>query len=77
MIRVGSRDFDKLSTDRKISLLVSRGYKQAAFRSKSNAVKFAKKWKDKGYKVSLMRSSGPVTEGGFQSGAYYVTAYKR
>lgn len=77
MIKVGSKQFNNLSIGRRISLLVNRGYKQAAFRYKTNAGLFAKRWKDRGYKASLMRSSGPVVEGGYEKQAYYVTAYKR
>jgi len=76
-MKVGSKDFENASIDRKINLLVQRGYKQAAFKTYTNAVKFAKKWRAKGYKTSLMRSSGTVTEGGYQRNAFYVTAYKR
>lgn len=80
MIRVGSKEFDKLSVERKIALLIRRGYKQAAFRIKANANKFAAGWKRKGYKARGLRSSGPVVEGGHRTDAgkaYYVIVSKR
>ena len=60
----------------KIESLVRRGYTQVAFRYKTNATKFAKLWKDKGYKISYRKSHGPVVEGGGSMKAYYMTATK-
>ena len=77
MIRVGSKSFQNLPITKKITILVKRDYKQAAFRSKANAVKFAIAWRTRGYKASLMRSSGQTVEGGYQKNAYYVIAHKR
>jgi len=77
MIKVGTEQFLKLPIERKISLLVNRGYKQAAFRVKANAEKFIKAWKKKGYDYRWVRSSGQVIEGGYQRNAYYVIVGKR
>jgi len=57
--------------------LVKKGYTEAAFRYKSNANKFATEWKDKGYEVGELRSSGAVVEGGGKHNAYYVIAEKK
>lgn len=73
-IRIGSAAYEKLPMARKIKLLVERGYKQVAFRSKSNAEMFGAAWKRKGYTPRGTRSSGPVIEGGYQRNAYYVMA---
>lgn len=64
MIRVGSSAFDSLPVGKKIQLLVARGYHQAAFRSKKNAMAFAAAWKKKGCgKVDAMSSNGPTVDG--------------
>jgi hypothetical protein len=78
MTRVGSAEFQKLPMKRKVSLLVDRGYKQAAFAKKSNATQFARQWADKGYTgTHCIRSKGPVMEDGrVTPKAYYVIAAK-
>lgn len=48
--------------DRKITNLVKRGYKQAAFTKYPNADKFAREWEKKGHKISYFKSSGPTVE---------------
>lgn len=55
-IRVGDKNFDRLTIRGKIRLLVERGYKQAAFRLRGNAVLFAEAWAKRGYKARLVRS---------------------
>jgi hypothetical protein len=60
----------------KIARLVRSGYKQAAFGEKKNAAHFAKLWKERGYKVSMMRSSGPTVEGSHSRKSYYMIARK-
>ena len=74
-MRVGSKEFQALPIKKKIALLVKRGYKQAAFRSKTNAEAFAAAWRGKGYVVEGLRSTGPVVETGkIVRKAYYVVA---
>ena len=57
--------------------LVKKGYKQAAFRYAKNADKFAAGWKKKGHSVKYLRSSGPVSEGGYRKNAWYVMASEK
>lgn len=80
MVRVGDKAFYAMSASRRIALLVRRGYKEAAFRYKGDAAKFAGLWEKKGYKVGIMRwSSGPVADGSNRDRvprAYYVIARK-
>ena len=56
--------------------LVKKGYKQAAFRRKSNLNAFRKGWAKKGYKTAVFSSSGPTVEGGYKRNAYYAIASK-
>jgi len=62
---------------KKITSLVSRGYKEAAFTRKDNAMEFATQWRKKGYTVGGLRSSGPTVEGDFRKKAYYVMAKRK
>ena len=48
---------------RKIDTLVKKGYKEAAFSRKENAVIFGKALVKKGLRVEVIRSSGPTVEG--------------
>ena len=57
---------------RKPISLVKKGYKEAHFRSKSNADEFARLWQEKGYRTERIRSGGPVVEGGSEPKAYGV-----
>lgn len=77
-MKVGSKEYQALPIAKKIALLVRRGYKQAAFRTKSNAIAFAKAWKKKGYAVEGSRSTGPTIEdeSTITAHAYFVTARK-
>lgn len=59
-----------------IDSILRRGYKEAGFAQKKNAQIFSRKWKQRGYNTALIRSSGPVVEGGFSKNAYYVVAQK-
>lgn len=61
----------------KISYLVSQGYKEAAFANKQNAEKFARKWHNKGYSISALKSAGPTVEGSYRKSAYYVVARRK
>jgi len=80
MVKVGSKEFNKMSIGSKIKILVDRGYKSSAFAYLANARSFARAWKKKGYKASLQRSWGPNVEGVSRKPrmeAYYVSVFKR
>lgn len=64
--------------DKRINLLIKQGYTQAAFDNRVNAEKFARKWKEKGYKIIGFLSSGPSVENPKKRSihAYYVIADK-
>lgn len=61
----------------KIASLVKRGYTEAAFSSKRNAMMFANAWRTKGYTIATLKSSGPTVEGGYKENAIYVMARKK
>ena len=79
MVRVGSKQFAKLPVERKIKLLVTRGYRQAAFKQKRNAEAFMAAWQKKGYTTTIIRSTGPTIEepDKITRQSYYVIARRR
>jgi len=58
-----------------LNKLASKGY-QAAFRKRSNYLKYKKLLSKHGYKTEMFKSSGPTIEGGYQRNAYYVAPHK-
>ena len=68
-----------MSDATKIHSLFSKGYKQAAFSKKSNALFFAHLWEEAGYEVGMLKSTGPTLESPKKSvlHAYYVIAKKK
>lgn len=64
-------------TSKKIKDLVNKGYRQAAFSRKRNAITFARAWQKKGHKVEAIRSSGSTLEGTYRQKAYYVMALNK
>lgn len=72
----GKQEKTRVSIRNKIHRLVDKGYQQAAFSQKANAITFIEEWRKKGYKAEIVfRSSGPTVEGKkSKTQAYYVMA---
>lgn len=85
MIKVGTKAFNALPVERKIKILVARGYREAAFASKTNRNAFIRLWLNaqegtKSYTKwapSTFISTGPTVEHpAVRSRAYFVRMIK-
>ena len=74
---IKKRKIGKDRINRKIETLVKKGNRLAFFSRKTNAEKFAKAWRKKGYIVNITKSSAPVVESGKWVNAYAVVASKK